>query len=243
MKRAWNLIVLTLAGNFVLAAGGIGWLAKTGHLTRPRVAEIRKVLFPPPPTPPAPTTRPAVTPPPDAAARLGDWAARAAGRPLAERALVAQQVQDTAVAMLDDRSRELLDLRSQVELAQSQLDRDRAALAKERQAFAAERDRDAATAADKGFQDSLALYRTLPPKQVKAIFATLPDDAVQRYLQAMDAKQATKVMKEFKSPAETDRLQRVLERIRATPAATRPAAAPAADGPTDPATAAVPDGR
>ena len=84
----------------------------------------------------------------------------------------------------------------------------------------------------------MALYKTLPPRQVKAIFTTLPDDAVQQYLQAMDAKQATKVMKEFKTPADVARLQRVLERIRSTPAA-----ATAATQPTGDPSAAVPDGR
>ena len=49
MKRIWNVLVVMLATNFVLAAGGVGWMARSGHLTRARLAEVRKVLFPPPP--------------------------------------------------------------------------------------------------------------------------------------------------------------------------------------------------
>ena len=149
--------------------------------------------------------------------------------------LSAQQEQDVALVDADSRARQLHDLQVQVELAKQQLDRDRQAVTNDRDRFSADRDRESAASADKGFQDSLALYRTLPAKQVKAIFAGLSDDAVQRYLQAMDAKQATKVMKEFKSPADVDRLERVLERIRLAKAATTQ--------PSPDATAATADGR
>ena len=240
MKRIANLVVLVLATNFVLAAGGIGWLASSGHLTKPRVGEIRRVLFPPPATQPSgPATRPAVAiAPTDPADRLGDFVARAAGRPPATDGSIADRPSsDVILADLDGRRRELLDLQQQVELGQAQLTHDRDVLTKDRAAFTAQRDGAAAAAADQGFQQSLALYETLPPRQIKSIFATLPDDEVQRYLQAMDAKQAAKVMKEFKSPAETERLQHLLERIRTAQATTttRPAAA-------EP-TAALPDGR
>ena len=231
MKRILNTIVLTMAVNFAAAAGGIGWLASSGHLTKPRMAEIRRVLFPPPATQPSmPAAQPTTAAPTDAASQLSRFVARAAGRRSTDgdptdRPVALQQVQDVTAADLDERRRGLLDLQQQVALAQGQLTRDREAVARDRQALAAERDKDAAAGADKGFQDSLALYRTLPPRQVKAIFATLPDDAVQRYLQAMDARQAAKVMKEYKSPPDVERLQRVLERIRQAPAApTQPAA-------------------
>ena len=126
-------------------------------------------------------------------------------------------------------------MQQQVELAQQQVRRDREAVERDRAAMAADRDRAAAAGADKGFQDTLAMYGTLPPRQVKAIFATLPDDAVQRYLQGMEPRQAAKVMKEFKSPADAERLKRVLENIRQShAAATQPspeaAATPVPDG-------------
>ncbi len=242
MKRVLNVVVLTLAVNFVLATAGVGWLAASGRLTKARVADVRKVLFPPPATQPTPATRPAVADgPADASAdpvtRLGAMLAKAAGRPPGERLADVQQSQDVELAEVDRRQRDLQDLRAQAELAQAQAARDRDAVARDRQALKAQQDQLAAGHVDKGFDDSLALYRTLPPKQVKAIFVTLPDETVQRYLQAMDARQAAKVMKEYKSPADVDRLQRVLERIRQpTQAAGAPPAATAT-------TATGPDGR
>jgi len=237
MKRILNVVVLTLAMNFALAAGGVGWLAATGHLTRQRMADVRKTLFPPPATQPAPMAAPSAA---DAVAddpvsRLGSLLAKAAGRPPGERLEAVQAAQDIDLAELDRRQREAADVRRQADLAESQAKADRDAVERDRQALTAQHDQEVAAAADKGFQDSLTLYGTLPPRQVKAIFASLPDDTVQRYLQAMDPQQAGKIMKEFKSPAEVQRLQQVLEKIRQAPAAVPPA---------DPnATAALPTGR
>lgn len=236
MKRILNVVVLTLAMNFALAAGGVGWLASTGHLTKQRVADARKALFPPPATQPTtPATRPAAAEAADDAdpvTRLGAVLARAAGRPPGERLEAVQLAQEVDLAELDRRRREVADVRRQAELAESQATADRDAVERDRRAFAAQRDGLATAAADKGFQDSLELYRTLPAKQVKAIFTSLPDDAVQRYLQAMDPREAGKIMKEFKSPADVQRLQGVLERIRQSPP-------PAPPAPPDPNAAGI----
>ena len=70
-------------------------------------------------------------------------------------------------------------------------------------------------AEDKGFQDSLALYNSMQPKQVKEVFATLDDPTVMKYLRAMDPSRAAKIIKEFKSQVETERVQRIMEMIRA----------------------------
>jgi hypothetical protein len=43
---------------------------------------------------------------------------------------------------------------------------------------------------------------------------TLDDATVMNYLQAMEPREAAKVIKEFKSPEETARIQNVLERMR-----------------------------
>jgi hypothetical protein len=67
---------------------------------------------------------------------------------------------------------------------------------------------------DKGFQDSLALYNTMPGKQVKTIFMSLDDATVQQYLQSMTPRSAGRIVKEFKTPEETARIERVLERMR-----------------------------
>jgi hypothetical protein len=68
----------------------------------------------------------------------------------------------------------------------------------------------------------------MPPKQVKQIFMTMDDETVQRYLQAMEPRGATKIVREFKAPDETQRIQRVLDKMRG------PATAPVASSTTTP---------
>ena len=133
------------------------------------------------------------------------------------------------MAELDRRQRELIDLQRQVDMANSTLARDRVALDAEKKQLAEREQLAARLASDKGFQDSLALYKTMPSKQVKQVFMTMDDESVKRYLQAMEPRGAAKIVKEFKAPDELARIQRVLDQLRGSPAAAA-AAAPASPG-------------
>jgi hypothetical protein len=74
----------------------------------------------------------------------------------------------------------------------------------------------------------------------------MPDEAAARFLQAMPPRTATKIVKEFKTPAEVARINRVLERVRqggsiaSGQPATKPATAP--DGAAQPPAAADANG-
>jgi hypothetical protein len=227
LRNLGKALLITLAANFLLVAGGVGYLWQTGRLRKPQVAQIKEILFPPPPAPAAqlasaedekPTTQPVN--------RLEELLARASGRTAAEQVRFIQENFDSQMAQLDRRHRELLDLQRQVDLAQQQLVSDRAALASGEQNLRAREEEAQRLANDQGFQDSLSLYNTLSGKQVKTIFMGLDDQTVARYLQAMPPRTASKVIKEFKTPQEVQRIQRVLERIRQSqPPATQPAGA------------------
>jgi Mg/Co/Ni transporter MgtE len=77
-------------------------------------------------------------------------------------------------------------------------------------------------AQDKGFQDSLQLYNSMPAKQVKAVFMGLDDETVVNYLQSMQPRRASMIIKEFKTPDELSRIARVLEIMRQSESLTRP---------------------
>jgi len=220
VKKIWNLIVLTLAMNFVALAGGVGWLVKSGRLDKAKALEVKKMFFEPPPEPPKtdaaaktdPTTQPSI--------RLDALLAKASGRSAVAQVELIHQAFDAQVAQLDRRERELIDLQRQVDLAKQQLIIDRTKLTKDQQSLAANQQEQTKLASDKGFQDSLALYTTMQAPQVKKIFMTLDDDTVQQYLQAMEPKPASKIIKEFKTPDELVRIQKILEKMRqATPTA------------------------
>lgn len=214
MKRIFDVLMITLALNFLAAAGGVGWLWKTGKLDKDKVQAIREMVFPTT----APTTQDVKAELADATTRpmlrLEELLEKQAGRPATEQVAFMQTAFDAQMAQLDRRQRELVDLQRQVDLAQQALTKDRAAFETEKKALAAREEETALLQADKGFQDSLELYKSMQPKQVKEIFMKLDDSAVERYLTAMEPRAAGKIIKEFKTPDEIQRVQTVLERIR-----------------------------
>jgi len=72
-------------------------------------------------------------------------------------------------------------------------------------------------ASDKGFQDMLSLYNAMPGRQVKGVFMTMDETSAARYLDAMEPRTVAKILKEFKSPEEADRIKHILEKMRCAP--------------------------
>ena len=215
MKRLWDVLVLTLALNFLALAGGIGWLYGSGRLDRERVAKMKEVLFPPLASPAPPATQPApADPTTQPTLRLEELLAKQSNLPAGQQVEFIRQSFDAQMAQLERRGRELADLKMQIDLANAKLTADRTALEAERKRLSDDEAQARKLASDQGFQDSLALYTSMPPRQVKSIFLTLGDDAVMRYVEAMPPRTAAKVIKEFKSQDEIDRIQRILEKMR-----------------------------
>ena len=211
MRRIWNVVVLTLALNFMAFAVALAYVYRAANVDGEKVQAIKDILFPSP-SAPKPTTRPVATTQP--ILKLEELLAKSAGRPPAEQLDYIRQSFDSQMAQLDRAHRALIDLQRQVKLAQDKLAADRAALEQEKKDLSAQKGDAERLAADKGFQDSLALYQTMPAKQVKTLFMGMDDDTVNRYLQAMEPRTAAKITKEFKAPDEVERLKRVMERMR-----------------------------
>ena len=214
MKRILNVLVLTLAVNFLLMAGGSALVFKSSHMDREKFTAVKKLLFDAsqPTTMEAASTQPAV--PLDPADRVQRLLAVASGRPAGEQVDFIRQTFDGEMAELDRRQRELSDLQHQIELAREQTKVDRAKIEQAQKELAKAQELQTRLASDKGFQDSLELYNVMPPKQVKTIFMTLSDDVVTQYIQAMEPRTASKIFKEFKSSDEVVKMQKVLEKIR-----------------------------
>jgi hypothetical protein len=245
MKKLFSVLTALLAINFLAVAGGVGYLVQSKKLTKDSIAKIKDIVFAPadhgaPTTQPTepkgdPTTRPAL--------RLEELLARKSGQTATEQVQFIQQAFDSQMAVLDRRTRELHDQKALIDKASAQLSKDRQDLER-RQAELSDKQKEATRLAeDKGFQDSLALYNALPGKQVKTIFMTLDDTIIQQYLQAMEPRSATRIVKEFKSPEELARIQKVLERMRNSATPTDGAPGAAANVPTASANTPVSAGR
>lgn len=236
MKKIFTVLVLTLAMNFLALVGGVGWLFMSGKLDREKVAQVRELLFPaPPPAPEVLTTQPTTRPTSGPSAQLDELLARYSGRRVDEQIELVQQSIDAQAAALDRRSRELDHLMAQILREKSELTRKSSDLDSERKRLTDREQQQIAQASDKGFQDSLKLYIGMPAKNAKSAFMSMPDETVARYLQSMSPRAATKIIKEFKSPEEMDRINRVMERLRSgNTTTTQPAAPPAVAGPNGP---------
>lgn len=215
MKKLASVVMLLLALNFLALAGGIGWLFQSGHLDKKRALEIKAMVFPPPAPPAAPTTQPSGNEKPPALLALDQLLDRQTRSEGADKQLAAiQSAFDARMAQLDQRQQQIEDLSRLVDEAQAKNLRDRQELESERQQLEAQKEEAQRLANDQGFQDTLALYNTMSPKQVKSIFMSDDDATVARYLQAMEPRTAASIIKEFKTPAEMTRIQAVLDRIQ-----------------------------
>ena len=228
MKKLFTVIMLTLAVNFLAVAGGVGYLVQQKKLNQESIAKIKEVLFPPPVVA-APATQPvAIDPTTQPTLRLEELLAKRSGQSATEQVQFIQQTFDSQMAVMDRRQRELADQQATIAKAKEQLAKDRQDLERQKGDLSDKQAQATKLADDKGFQDSLALYNAMPGKQVKTIFLTLDDTTIQQYLQAMGPRSAGRVVKEFKTPEETARIQKVLERMRQADQASAAANAPAA---------------
>lgn len=219
MKKLFDVIVLLLAINFLVVAGGAAWLVKTRHVDHEKVKQIKEVLFGGPTT--QPTTQPSESTTEQPASSLDALVARESGKSAAQQVADIQRSFDSQSAELDRRERELHDLEQQVDLAKGQVTRDRAALEAEKADLKKREDEANKLASDQGFQDALQRYVAMQPKQVKQIFMTLDDETVMNYLEAMEPRAAANIIKEFKTDDEVARIKKVLERMRQPQASTQ----------------------
>ena len=230
MKKLFNAIILVLALNFLALAGGAGWLVKDylldkeGKIDREKIAALKNVLMPPAPEITA-ATQPSGDPTTQPFVKLDTLLAEKAGLPVGQQVEYLQQMYDVKMAELDRRQRELLVLKDQVERAQRELDVGRVQLIKAEQTVKDREQEAARLAADKGFQDALKLYNSMPAKNVKQIFMSLDDDTVVRFLKAMEPRTAAKTLREYKLPEELTRAQKYMELLRLSPPPGTPAPA------------------
>ena len=214
MKKLLTVVILTLALNFLAAVGGIAFLFQNGTLSKDKITAIKAVLYPATTQAagddkkdaPDATTQPTL--------RLEELLAKVSGRPAGEQVEFLQRTFDGQMALLERRQRELEDLRLKAEAAKAEASGLLAQVDARQKKLDAREKALKAQGEDKGFEDSLTLYNSMPAKQVKEVFMSLDDATVTKYLRAMDAGKAAKILKEFKTPSETERVQRVMEMIR-----------------------------
>jgi len=221
MKKLLTVIAWTLALNFLAAVGGIAWLYGTKKLDRDKVHQIKDLVFAPAtqPVEVKPEVRDATTQP---TLRLEEMMAKVSGRSASEQVEFMQNTFNTHMALLDRRFQDLQNQRKTIDQAKAQVDKDRQKLLADQKQLATAQQDQAKLLTDQGFQDTLNLYNSMPARQVKTIFMSMSDDTMIKYLRAMEPRIATKIIKEFKTADETDRVGKVMEKMRQAQASTTP---------------------
>lgn len=214
IKKLGLLVLLVLALNFLAVAGGAGYLIGTGKLDKEKGTQIAKILFPDPVPTSQPTTQPIEPDLNDPLVNIDELLVKTVGMSAAEQNQFIRSTFDAVSAQLDRQRRELIDLKRQVDFAQTQLARDRTAVDEREKALATRITERTEAEKEEGFQQSLAVYDAMKAKQVKDVFMNLEIDTVVRYLQAMDPRRVSAIIKEFKTPVELDRAQTLLEMMR-----------------------------
>ena len=215
MKRIGLVALIVLALNFLAVAGGVGYLVGTGKLDKEKAIAIGKVVFPDPPPPatqPSKDTRdPATTQP---FLRFDELLERQTGKTAAEQVAFLRETFDSMSAQLDRQRREVLDLRRQADFAQEQVAKDRAAVVARAKALDDREMKQRALEKDAGFQKTLDVYNGMELVQVKDLFMKIDEETVVRYLQAMEPRRVSRIVKEFTSPEELSKAQSLLEKMR-----------------------------
>src|ERR1700683_4834261 len=99
MKKLFMVIILTLALNFLAAAGGVAWLFQSGRLDHAKLKQMRQLVFAPPPAAPSQAGETSATYRPS----LDDMMAKQSGRSATEKVEFIQRTFDTRMLELDRR--------------------------------------------------------------------------------------------------------------------------------------------
>lgn len=224
MRKFMSFVMLVAFLNLLALGGLAAYAVATGRLDGAKAAvmldlvkhpgtpeklreNVAELLEPPPAaTSTAPATQAQLV-------RLDDGSLSTVASAM-DRIEKVQQAMEKERLKLDQEARNLLarqklldDLRLDLERRVAQLETDRAAFEKHMETVNNQQ-------ADENFATTLALYGELKPRQVKEIFITLEPELVARYVRAMEADKATKVIGEFKNEDERKFIAGVLELIR-----------------------------
>jgi chromosome segregation ATPase len=220
--RTVKLSLLALLMLHLLAAGaGLGWLIATGRVSGERLAQVKETFELPVSQEQQQEQKAAeLAEAAEAeAARMARLAGLGEASTASERLAEENKRNEILLRQLERTRSEIESLQDNLHLARQRMERQNEQVSKTKQELQQKLTEIENRLNDEGFKKAVALYETLPPKQVKAMFAELMDngqtDQVVAYLEAMQSRRAAAVLKEFKDPIDVQRAVELTERLRA----------------------------
>lgn len=222
MKSLWIAISIALFLNVLAAGGVVGWLYGTERLNMDRVRRTVGLFEQTVSEEAAARERAALEQAAQAQAQAeAAHLKRVAAGPqsMTDRLAIAQQVSDITAERDNRREEDVAAVERRLEQAWEELRQEKAKLDAERAAFEAQSETIREQREDEAFQQTVALYESLPAKQAREQFMTLiatgQMDQVVDYLAHMNKRKAVGVLAEFKQPGDAAVATQLLERLRA----------------------------
>jgi hypothetical protein len=218
MKRLWNIISFIAVVNLLSLVLFAAWLAQSGRLNADRVNAVRDLLSP------TIAAEEAAAAAEQAEAAREELAAAERARkenpPLPSTAQVRQAslTRDQTEAALARVGEETARLRGQLDARAAELDRREQAFRTARAAWLGSIEAERQRRTDEQFLQTVRQYESAPAKIAKAWMMELVDDGgeeqVVAYLDAMNARAASKILREFKTAEEAALATELLEKLR-----------------------------
>lgn len=215
MRTIWNVLSVVALANLIALAGFVGWLVSGERLSLDRVEAIRVMLQETIPAQEAREAEEAALAEEEREARRRAEAAASPVSASADAIAAEREAEEIGRQVLERLRRELDDLRRTLEWDRQQLDSEWEKLYAQRAEFQRARELVAATEGSEQFDRTLRLYESLKADTAVEIFSELiaegQVDQVVSYLNAMQTRQATKIIEAIPDPVVAADL---LERLR-----------------------------
>ncbi len=217
MRTIWMLISTLAIANLLALAGFVGWLQASGRLSPERLQRLREVLAPTVAAEDAAEQMKLIEA--QAAAAKAQEDSKAGRAPLtAEQRLLLTHTQIDVTTQQQQRvQRETADLIATLLQERTELERQRAEFQAQVEEFNTRRNKIIEQEGSEQFRKAVALYGSLKPAQARTMLDALikggQTDQVVAYLNALQARTASKIISEF----ERDQPQLaadLLERLR-----------------------------
>lgn len=218
MRMIWSAFSFLAVVHLLALLMFVAWLWSSNRLNAERVQELRALL--------APTIEEAqamaAEREAEAAEEREQWEAevRRLRPPVSSEVQLRQisRVEELELRSLNRIESERKMLREQFETAMSQLEDRERALEQQRQDWQDTIAEEAARRADEQFAQTVQQYESIPPKQGKGMIVQLVNEGEMKqavaYLDAMNPRAASKILREFKVGAEIELATRLLEELR-----------------------------
>lgn len=235
MKTLRQVFTALLVIHFLLLIAGVAWLRSSGRLNGDRLRRVGEMFRPTIAQESAAREEKERADKEDhekavEAARLESVGAGPVT--ISDRLRTDEEKDTVALQRIERLKRETADLRAQLEVYKGLLSKQKEELEAERAAFNELKAKEEQLRNDTDFQQAVAMYEKLRPKQAKEMFQVLIKDGkkpqVIDYLAAMQLKKASDVLKEFKSAEEVAQATELVQRLRERgidPSAMKPRAA------------------